>query len=84
MYGAKRTPTHFLFDYVLVDVVLGSAIILAGCVFGPSIESFLRSAGSAKLLLVTTSINTDLDLAWQGCLTVLMSPRAFVRGRGAA
>jgi hypothetical protein len=82
MDGAKRAPAYFLFDYVLVDAVLGSAVILAGCVFGPSIEGFLQSAGSANLSLATRSINTNLDPAWQGWLTVLMSSRAFVRSRG--
>jgi hypothetical protein len=41
MHCAKRPPSNLLLYQVLVDAVLGGAIILAVAVLGPGIEGFL-------------------------------------------
>lgn len=41
MHGAKRTATNLLFDDILVNSVLSSAIILAESILRSSIERFL-------------------------------------------
>lgn len=41
MHGTERTTTYLLLDDILVDGVLGSAVVLTISVFGSSIEGFL-------------------------------------------
>lgn len=42
MHRAKRPPANLLLHQILVDAVLGRAIIFAVAVLGPRIERFLR------------------------------------------
>jgi hypothetical protein len=41
--GAKGAAANLLLDQVLVDAVLGGAVILAVAVLGAGIEGFLRA-----------------------------------------
>lgn len=47
MDGAKRASANLLLDHILVDTMLSHPIVLAGDIFGSSVEGFLRliSAG---------------------------------------
>lgn len=40
--GAKRAPPDLLIDYVLVDAMLGCAIVFAVAVFGARVQRLLR------------------------------------------
>jgi hypothetical protein len=44
VYCSKRPPANLLPYQVLIDAVLGGAVILAVAVLGPRIERFLRSS----------------------------------------
>jgi hypothetical protein len=48
MHCSKRSPPNLLLYQVLVDAVLGGAIILTVAVLGPRVECFLRANVSAK------------------------------------
>ena len=43
MHGSKRPAADLLLHQILVDAVLGSAVVLAVAVLGPCIERFLAA-----------------------------------------
>lgn len=39
----KRSSPNFLFDHILIDVMFGRTIVLAGSIFGAGVQCFLTS-----------------------------------------
>jgi hypothetical protein len=75
----KRPPADLLLDKILVDAVLGGAVILAVAVLGPRIECFLcRASGSG--VLTGSGGGAHLYSSGRGCCPLVVSQRGVVGG----
>ena len=77
---AKGAPSNLLLDQVLVDAVLGGAVIFAVAVLGARIEGFLAPLASRRGAGAMPQCQYLYSSGARGCSAVV-SERALVCGR---